>query len=494
MDYKEKFIDLLDENKFDEARLVLEENKLHANEDPFYYGNMGWVLNHMERYKEAEFYLLKGVYLFEEEGWIHSQLGFCYNRLEKFENGLNELKKALEYGFNEKWIYGEMGWCLKQLNMYEEAIYIFEDALMDNANNPWIISQAADIYYLLGKKDIALEYFLKSYYLKPDSDACIDIANFYHEEKDYLNEIKYLSKIDNKEDQAWAKFQIASAYVELEKYDTALQYLNEAKICGKDDTSLHELIGDVYGFLDEDEKANEHYNIALSYYENALLIEHEHDWIYQQMIWIAHKQKDWNKKLSYLKRADKEKEDDLWLMYHFARCYTDLQKYDQAIQACEFCLKHNEQSKDMVDLYAWNLGRNKEEEKAIEILQFRIKKYGNDTWSYAELGWSYVQLEEYSKALDSFLNAYELDQTNAYHTSMIGYCYYSLLDYNKSLEYFTKSINLGRCDAWIYISIGETLEILKREKEALFYYEKAKELGYSHEFLDKKIHDLKEME
>ena len=116
------------------------------------------------------------------------------------------------------------------------------------------------------------------------------------------------------------------------------------------------------------------------------------------MIWIAHKQRDWKKKLAFLKRAEKEKKDDMWLMYHFARCYSDLGDYEHAENACEFCLSHGEQGMDMFDLYAWNLGRDGKERKAIEVLSKRLKRFGADGWAYGELGWNYLQLQLFATA------------------------------------------------------------------------------------------------
>ena len=68
MDYKEEFTQLIEENRLDDARILLEKHKLYASEEPFYYGNMGWILNHMERYQEAEVFLRKGLVYFPEDG------------------------------------------------------------------------------------------------------------------------------------------------------------------------------------------------------------------------------------------------------------------------------------------------------------------------------------------------------------------------------------------------------------------------------------------
>ena len=89
MDYKEEFTQLIEENRLDDARILLEKHKLYASEEPFYYGNMGWILNHMERYQEAEVFLRKGLVYFPEDGWIYSQLGFSLDRQGNIRDGLD---------------------------------------------------------------------------------------------------------------------------------------------------------------------------------------------------------------------------------------------------------------------------------------------------------------------------------------------------------------------------------------------------------------------
>ena len=57
MSYKDKFNELMNDQRFEEARVLLEENKTMAYEDSFYFANMGWVLNHIGRHQEAIAYL-----------------------------------------------------------------------------------------------------------------------------------------------------------------------------------------------------------------------------------------------------------------------------------------------------------------------------------------------------------------------------------------------------------------------------------------------------
>lgn len=53
MDYKQEFEQLVQEKRYEDARILLEQNHIHALEDPFYYANMGWILNQLERFEEA---------------------------------------------------------------------------------------------------------------------------------------------------------------------------------------------------------------------------------------------------------------------------------------------------------------------------------------------------------------------------------------------------------------------------------------------------------
>ena len=494
LDYKQEFADLLAENRLEDARILLEKYKIYALDDPFYYGNMGWLLNHMERYQEAEIYLLKGIHQFGEDGWMHSQLGFCYDRQRRIKEGMEELLTALELGFDEAWIHGEIGWCFKEAHEYEQAVNCFEDALLDDPNNTWLLAQAASCYLSLDKKEQALEYYLKSYQLDPDSDACFDLANYYHQKEDYEREIQYLEKIHEKEHEPWKEFQIANAYISLHRAKDALEHLKKAEAAGKGDTSLHALMGDAYRLLDDMEHANAHYDRALSYYEKAIHREKEHYWIYQEMIWIAHKQRDWKKKLAFLKRAEKEKKDDMWLMYHFARCYSDLGDYEHAENACEFCLSHGEQGMDMFDLYAWNLGRDGKERKAIEVLAKRLKRFGADGWAYGELGWNYLQLQEYEKALEYFVKARKKEPKNAMHPSMSGWCHYQLDELEDAICDFTTAMQLGRKDGWIFASMAEVLAKADRKEEAIQYYEQALAQEYGEDWIPEEVAKLKKEE
>lgn len=491
MDYKAEFTKLVEENCLEEARIILDKLKVYALDDPFYYANMGWVLNHMERYEEAEIYLKKGMHYFSDDAWICSQLGFCYNRQGRIKEGTEMLQHSLMMGYDEAWIHGELGWCYKEIQQYEEAINYFENALMEDSSNVWTLSQAAGTYALLGNDDMAEEYFIKSYTLESDVDAAYDLINFYKTHKEYEKELPYLLDIVDTEWTTWKAYELGSAYLHMNQYGDAYTYLKQALTLGRDDTGIRNELGDCCDALGNKEEANEHYETTLTYYEKALKNEKDRYWIYQEMIWIAHKQKDYVKKLHFLLDAEKERKDDIWLMYHFARTYTELTEYEKAEGACLFCIEKGENRKEMLDLYAWNLSRNHKEDRAIEILNTRINEYGGDEWVYSEIGWIYAQKKDYATARSYFFKAYEFDLDSYVQISMIGWCYLKENNLKDAKSYIEKAITMGRNDGWIHVTMAEIHEIEENLEVAIQEYGIAKELQYEVDWVKEEMKRLK---
>lgn len=494
MDYKEEFEILIQEKRYEDARILLEKNHIYALEDPFYYANMGWILNQMERYEEALICLKKGLQLFPGDGWMFSQIAYANDRIGNLEEGLHAIEEAFRLGFDEPWLHGEKGWCYKELKEYEKAAVCFEDALMDDEQNVWLLAQAAYTYMAMERNDIAEEYFLKCYKFQPTDDSIFDLVNFYKNVKDYEKIIFYLNKDIDPQYDAWKSFELGDAYYQLKEYEQALSHLEHCVACGRDDTGVRTLLGDVYGQLHLKEDSIRQYEIALGYYEKALQRDDNDDreWIWQEMIWIAHKQHNFENKLSYLNRAILEYPKNLWMYYHFARCYSDLNDHQKAVEACAKCMSLGENGKEMMDLYAWNLGRCDQEKKAIDILHKRINEFGGDEWNYGELGWDHAQLKDYDRALFYFEKANRMNPGNAMHLSMMGWCYLRKQEYETALSYLIKAKDLGRTDGWIFSVLGETYTAMKRYEEALECFSYALQHDYEEEWIHEQIKEIKQ--
>lgn len=494
MDYKEEFEQLVAQKQYEDARILLEQNHIYALEDPFYYANMGWIMNQLERYEEALLCLKKGLTLFEGDGWMYSQIAYAYDRQGNLEEGLHAIDKAFALGFQEAWLFGEKGWCYKELQQYDKAIICFEDALMEDEENVWLLSQAAFTYLELKDEVSAEDYFLKCFRLQPNDDSLYDLVNFYKHVKKYEQIINYLDNDRPSDYEAWRSFELGNAYHEQQMEEKAIHYLEKSLANGRDDTGIRTLMGDIYGNLEDDVRRDEQYALALDYYEKALEREElsDREWIWQEMIWISHKQRAYEQKLAYLDRASQEFPDNLWMKYHYARCYSDLDDHLKAITACEECIRLGEDSKEMMDLYAWNLGRSEREQEAIVQLEQRMERFGEEEWCFGELGWNYALLKEYDKALAAYEKAHSYSPENYQHVSMIGWCYLRKEQYDTALSFVLQAAELGRKDGWLHSVLGELYTALKLPEKALSEYETAFSLGFEEDWMHEEVKTLTE--
>ena len=493
MDYKEEFEQLVSEKCYEEARILLEQNHIYALEDTFYYANLGWIYNQLERYDEAIVCLRKGLNLFSDDGWMYSQIAYAYNCQGNLEDGMKAIDKAFSLNFNEPWLYGEKGWCYKELQQYSDAIICFEDALMEDEDNVWLLSQAAFTYMELKDNESAEMYFLKCYRLLPNDDSLFDLVNFYKHVKKFQRVVDFLDYERASEFEAWRCFETGNAYHELHKEEDAIRFLKRSLMEGRDDTGIRTLMGDVYQALGMSEDRDEQYALALEYYEKALLREDagDREWIWQEMIWIAHKQKDYVKKLALLDRGSMEFPENTWMQYHYARSYSDMDDYAHGVIACAKCIEMGEDTKEILDLYAWNLGRCEREQEAITQLLLRMDRFGEEEWCYGELGWDHALLKEYDEALEAYVKAASYDDNNFRHQSMISWCYLRKEDYARALAYMLKAKELGRNDGWLHSVLGEIYTGLGNKAEALAEYELAVSLGCDDQWIADEVKTLK---
>lgn len=479
MSYKDEFQKLVDAQKLEDARVLLEENKTMAYEDSFYFANMGWVLNHIGRHQEAIPYLQKGVQVFPDDAWMYSQLGYAYNHSERHKEALEFFLNGISMGHDEPWIHGEIGWAYRQLQDNQKAIEYFENALLDDPDNIWFLAQAAFTYRDLGDKQSAEEYLKKVYLLSPDDDSIFDLAMFYKQEEQYQKEIDILLKSTTEEYENWRDFELAFAYNRMDEPQNAIDLLTNCLAHGRDDTGVREELADAYLAIGEVALANEQYHMAITYYEKALAKNNEDAfWILQDMVWIAQKQQDDIRRLQYLDRMNRIKKDDPWVNFHYAKAYANLSEYEKSLQHCDACIAVDKESIDLLSFKAWVLGKQGNIQEALDLLH-HIKEMGReDSWIYNELGWDYSELEQYEEAIRQYEHSLTLDDTNSWVYSQLGWNEATLKHYEVALTYLFKANEYGREDGWLYANIGWVYQNLDQYETAKSYYEIAKEIGY----------------
>lgn len=486
MSYKDEFQKLVNEQRLEDARVLLEENKTFAYDDSFYFANMGWVLNHIGRYQEGIPYLTKGIHTFPDDAWMYTQLGYSYNHTGNNEEAVKYLLKGLEMGHDEPWIHGEIGWAYRELQQPLKAVEYFENALLDDPDNVWLTAQAAFAYRDSGDKKNAEEYLQKVYFLSPDDDSLYDLVNFYKGEMRFEDEIAMLDKMKESQNLLWRKYEKAYACNRCNRYEEAKELLLECLQEGRDDTGVREELADAYRSMQCNEQAKEQYTIALGYYEKALeRNDADKYWILQEMVWIAHKQDDPLLKLQYLDRLSQVKERDAWTMYHYAKAYANLNEFEKALEYCDKCIEIDGENEEICSLKAWLLGKVDKFEDALSLLKNLLAKGRKDCWVFNELGWDYSEINRHDKAITCYKNSLAMNAQDAWVLSQVAWNYGAIGKYEESTKWYKKAEEQGRKDGWLYANIGWNYTNLKQYKEAIVYFEKAQSLDYKEEWFMK---------
>lgn len=490
MDYKQEFQMLIDQHAYEEAMSFLEKYKHHALDDSFYYANMGWILNHIERFDEAIIYLIKGIQAFPEDPWIYAQIGYSYSHKGQYKESLDYFLKSLDMGQDESWIHGELGYTYRMLERYEEAVNYFENALMEDVSNVWLLAQAGYAYLELGNTFEALYNFNKVNQLEPGNDSLYDLYVFYKRTQDLDKAEEILLMMKDVELVDWYQFELGYINHQKKEWCKACEHYEKSISLGRDDTGVRKELGELYTKLNEHERAKEQYQLAMAYYEKALGYDNDHKWILQEMIQLAQKIDDNDLALKLLKQYESLDKDALWCHYQYANIYAQKDDFAAAKAHIELLLQEDEDDIEYNSMMGWNLGRLDKHKDALDYLS-KVEHLGrDDSFIYTEIAWNYTKLEDYELSLSYYEKALILDTKDAWLTSQIGWNYGMLKQHIKAIDFLDEAILLGRNDGWIYANLGWNKAALGDVKEALKLFEQAEDLKYQEEWMLNKKKEL----
>ena len=233
-------------------------------------------------------------------------------------------------------------------------------------------------------------YIAMASYLNPEYDVYIlALANIL-EDMGLLKEAnKYYSQI-NKESSSYyvAKVKMVENYNTLEDYNSAVKLLRQLLQEYPDDAQLYSDLGNIYNNMNQDEKAIEAYNKAL---QNMKEIDYDSWPVYFALA------------ISYDKLEQPEKAETYLLTA------LDLSKRDANV------LNHLG--------YSW-LTRDKNTDKAAEMILEAYKSYPYEGHIIDSLGWVYFRSGQYDKAVEFLEQASAINPGNAVISDHLGDAYW----------------------------------------------------------------------
>lgn len=230
----------------------------------------------------------------------------------------------------------------------------------------------------------------------------------------------------------------ADILIAVRRYQDALDVLNHAELLDANDINLYILKTDVYLALDQQEKAVELLENALSLFEGQERIE---------------------------------------MLFELADVYDDYEEFDKIFDCLRLILEQepgNEEALYKICFWTDFTGRN---EESITLHKNIIEENPYSELAWFNLGAAYQGLKLYEKSIDAYKYAVAIDEKFDYAYRNMGDAYIRLRKYRDAIESLEKVLELSRPEDVIYEAIAHCFDRLKNYAQARFYYRKASHLN-----------------
>lgn len=279
-----------------------------------------------------------------------------------------------------------------------------------------------------------------------EEDAFERIIDYY-DEKDDINEALEAADIGLEQYPYSSQLMIKKADLLLasRKYREALDVLENAELYDSSDINLYILKTDAYLALDQQPRAVELLEAALSMFEG---------------------------------------EERLDLLFELADVYDDYEEFDKVFDCLKLILEEdpsNEEALYKICFWTDFMGRN---EESIRLHQQIIEEQPFSELAWFNLAAAYQGLKLYEKAIDAYQYAVAIDEKFDYAYRNMGDAYLRLRKYKEAIDVLEKVLELTRPEDVIYEAIGHCYHRMGNYAQARFHYKKAVHLNPD----DSKLH------
>ncbi|MBF0118061.1 MAG: tetratricopeptide repeat protein [Desulfobacterales bacterium] len=233
--------------------------------NPFYYNNLGIVLNAQGNTSIAIESFLKALRIKPNLHDSYYNLGISYSILKDFDKAIESYQKSIQINPKDIRVYNNLGIAYKLSGKLKEAIYCYEKAIEIKPDYIEALNNIGNALRECGRLDEALIHYQKIINIKSDSALVYNnIGNVYREKGDIKEGLLFYEKaIKYNPDFAEAYNNKGVILTEIGKNNEAIEYFKKAISCRSDYPEAYTNLGTVYkeiGNLGE----------ALSLYKKAI--------------------------------------------------------------------------------------------------------------------------------------------------------------------------------------------------------------------------------
>ena len=474
--------------KYEEGLKYLEKLEELGQDDAWTNGEFGYCLSRLERHEEAIKKLNHALEVEDEEkdiAHIHSLLGWSYRQLEDYDKALEHYIQSKENGRDSAWINDEIGYCYKKKSDLKKALEFYLLAEKYDKNDLDLVSEIAWVYSILGEYKEGLKYTERAVKLGRNDawiniqyGACLANSNRFQEA---IEKLEYALSLDEEKDLAFAYSQLGWCYRLLRDYEKALGYHIKSQEEGRNDAWINFEIAICYENLNDYEKALEYALISYELDKDEVNVLSEIGWLYNYMA-------KYEDALPFLLRAQELGRNDEGINTEIAVSLGRSGNVKEAIEKLKKSLTMVDEDNISQKIFinselAWLYGRleDPQPEEALKYLNAAKELGRDDEWIHSQIGYQLgYNPDKSEEALEHFEKAIELGRDDAWIFEVKGIILLDLKRYEEALDSFKNAYDLNN-DGWYLYCMGRCLRGLERYEEAIEILLKSRQISLDEE-------------
>ena len=491
-------------------------------------------------YKKSIDYFYKALTIDNESSEIMLELAYLYSKLCQYDRAVSFyeqiiaqnpnnhfakfrfallLKSIKEYDRSEKLLlslyeiqYETILVAIELFNLFEirndfEKIILYFNKFSNKLNNSIIFYYVALAYSKIGRKDIAEEFYNKSFQIDEKNILSgVNVAKFLFE-KGHIEEAESLClKLLKYKEDSEIFYILAEIFYMKSDVDEAIKYYSYAIKANSLNPVYYFKLGIVFslkGFFKEAEESyckaisiepeNTTYNYALAYmyYMNKkmdlserlvdyiLTIEPDNNQALSLKVLLLINRNEIVLAGKLIDDIDFQNTKDDFLYYVQAVYFAKLNVWEKAINSILEAISLNSESieyKYQLASYSYNLGNY---EKASDICQSIISQNPKYIQVYILMSRIEFKKKNYEQVKQNIGQVLLLDRNIPEAYSILAEVYFIQKDYDKSIENYKIAVSINPRVEEYYAKIAQCYYILENYKDAYVYYKEACEFDIS---------------
>ncbi len=425
-----------------------------------------------EKFSNARDILNQVIVLDNKNQEAYKNLGLCEVNLDNIPLAIEAFSRAYELDKNDTTSLFYLGSCYNQIGEKDLAIEKFSEVIEKRPDYIEVYKNIAMIYIELNQVDNAfkiLDRALKNPNIEPDYTLYYIFATVNMLKKDYNSAISaLLSALEMNPSYSPIINSLASCYMNVDNYDEALSILLDSYEKDKTNSLTIYNIGICYQVLGEYKKALEFFQSSyqleptttmLATMANCAIQAQDYQLgvaLYQNLVSVYPNNTDY--RIAYIEALE-------------MTC-----QYELALENINLLLMLDEKNVALIKKKGTNLRKLERNQESIETFNTLINRGKIDVEVYYNLAFNYVELEDFDSAKEMFKKCITLEPHNPYAHKDLGVLYLKMNCYDWAVDEMLDAIELDDTIAEFHYSLGVSYMMLSEVEEAKKAFNKALEL------------------